>query len=87
MNCRPGDMAVVVSGRNLGLVVEIVCVSQTYGPPHWCVKTGRTVIGINPDHTLAFTKVGSIHDARLRPIRPGAPDRAVAVPRDVEATA
>jgi hypothetical protein len=87
MNCCPGDMAIVVGGRNIGLVVEVICPSQTYGPPYWCVTTSRSVMGINPDHSVIWTRQGSIHDARLRPIRPGAPGCAAVVPREVEATA
>lgn len=31
MNCKPGDMAVVVSGGNEGLIVEVLRVSDYYG--------------------------------------------------------
>lgn len=70
MNCKPRDMAVVVHGDNVGLIVEIVCVSEYYGPPYWQVRSPWPVRATNPDGTVVRTKIGSIHDARMRPIRP-----------------
>lgn len=63
-------MAVVVSGTNLGLIVEVLGVSEYYGWPFWRVKTAWLVKGALPEGGFEWVRVGSIHDARLRPIRP-----------------
>lgn len=87
MNCKPGDMAVVVHGDNVGLIVEIVCASEYYGPPYWQVRSPWPVRAANSDGTVVRTQIGSIHDARMRPIRPDGELRADALPAEVEATA
>ena len=90
MNCKPGDMAVVVRGPNQGLIVEVVEVSESYGPPHWRVHTAWPARGTFPDGTVAQVRIGSIHDSRLRAIRPeaAAPEMTVAgvSPRSDELT-
>lgn len=68
MNCRPGDLAIVVQVRipeglhNLGKVVR--CLSTTKGPisglPCW-----RT----DPPLTTTGTRQAVVRDAHLRPIR------------------
>jgi hypothetical protein len=70
-------MAVVVSGGNEGLIVEVLGVSDHYGAPHWRVHTAWLAMGTNPDGTIEMVRIGSIHDSRLRPIRPDAPTRHV----------
>lgn len=72
MNCKPGDMAVVVKDRNIGLIVEVICTSETYGAPFWQVRPAWPAPGVFPDGKVKLVRVGSIHDARLRPIRPDA---------------
>ncbi len=84
MNCKPGDMAVVVAGRNLGLIVTIEGVSETYGMPYWRVRTAWLARGINPDGTSQLVRIGSIHDARMRPIKPEPAKRAVETPAEVD---
>lgn len=64
-------MAVVVSGGNEGLIVEVLGVSAYYGWPHWRVRTAWPARGTMPEGTVRWVRVGSIHDSRLRPIRPG----------------
>jgi hypothetical protein len=75
-------MAVVVSGTNLGLIVEVLGVSDYYGWPFWRVKTAWMVKGALPEGGFEWVRVGSIHDARLRPIRPGYQD--VGAERDLK---
>ncbi len=87
MNCKPGDMAVVVHGDNIGLIVEIVCFSEYYGSPYWQVRSPWPVKATNPDGTVVRTKIGSIHDARMRPIRPDGEQPAAAMPTKVEVAA
>lgn len=77
MNCKPGDMAVVVKGRNIGLIVAVVCTSETYGTPFWQVRPAWPAPGVLPDGKVELVRIGSIHDARLRPIRPDAPTHDV----------
>ena len=84
MNCKPGDMAVVVRGNNQGLIVEIAGVSDTYGPPFWRVHLAWPARGTFPDGTVAFVKVGSIHDSRMQPIRPGGAPSPTELPCEVE---
>ncbi len=84
MNCKPGDMAVVVKGGNEGLIVEVLGVSDYYGWPHWRVRTAWLARGTMPEGTVHWVRVGSIHDARLRPIRPGDPDPAAEHDRETE---
>jgi len=78
MNCKPGDLAVIVRGSNLGRMVEVRHQS-IYGEGWWLVAVvGAPVIG-----SLGLSKrllsFGSIEDARLRPIRnePGNEDFVV----------
>jgi hypothetical protein len=84
VNCKPGDMAVVVSGGHEGLIVEVLRVSDYYGAPHWRVHTAWLVRGTNPDGTTEMIRIGSIHDSRLRPIRPAGTIRKTDEPRECE---
>jgi hypothetical protein len=77
-------MAVVVRGDNRGLIVEILGVSGFYGAPHWYVRSAWPARGTFPDGSTAIVWQGSIHDARLRPIRPGGTTRPAGQPREVE---
>lgn len=70
LNCKPGDMAIVVQGTNMGVIVEVLAVSDYYGWPHWRVRTAWPTRAWYPDGTPVIVTISSIHDARLRPIRP-----------------
>ena len=87
MNCKPGDMAVVVRGQNQGLIVEIVGVSQTYGPPFWRVHSAWPARATFPEGTVAFVQTASIHDSRMQPIRPGGATPSMERPRELETSA
>lgn len=82
MNCRPGDMAVIVRGTNLGVFVEVLCVSQHYGWPYWRVRSAWPVRRWFPDGSSEIGTISSIHDARLRPIRPDAEPSEIDVPAE-----
>lgn len=69
MNCKPGDMAIVVQGTNIGVIVEVICVSHYYGWPYWRVHTAWPTRAWNPDGSPVIITISSIHDARLRPLR------------------
>jgi len=68
LNCKPGDLAIVVSGENVGKLVDVLHEHPVYGHGCW------TVIP-HSDATASFgnakagEKVGC-DDFKLRPIRP-----------------
>lgn len=71
MNCKPGDLAVIVNGENAGRLVTVLAVSQYHGAGFWYVEIhGRpgtgTWIGTK---TRGIDNFGHISDSRLRPIR------------------
>lgn len=39
MNCKPGDMAIVVQGTNIGVIVEVISVSHYCGRSYWRVHS------------------------------------------------
>ena len=72
MRCRPGDLAVIVSGAeaNLGKLVNVIEQSSAYGTGWWFVTLcGGSAQGTYPDGTIAPAPGGSIQDSRLRPLR------------------
>lgn len=77
MNCRPGDIAVIVGVKrleevvDLGALVEVVGLDENYTEPHWDVRAiSRPITAFFDDSTyrLAFCEV-SVADRCLRPIR------------------
>lgn len=81
MNCEPGDIAIVVQGTNIGVIVEVICVSNYYGWPYWRVHWPAR--GWFPDGSSAIVTISSIHDARLRPMRPNDAPPAGARPENL----
>lgn len=70
LNCKPGDLAVVVSGypeSNIGKVITVTRIatltSAVLGFPCWEYEG-------HLDSTIGG-RSGLVHDACLRPIRPG----------------
>jgi len=68
MNCKIGDLAIIVRGyvseEHVGRVVRVIGVSPM--PDSWiCEMTGAP--GMRVDGTIGQT--GDIQDSRLRPIR------------------
>ena len=69
LNCRPGDLAVIVRGRNVGVLVEVLEKSLLLESDFWLVKVlGAPVEGLLFGQPIPMTE-GNIADARLRPIR------------------
>jgi len=71
MNCKPGDLAYIVTGdikENIGAVVEVLSIdielSNILAEPFWNVRARRPL----ETKTGLFTEVGTIEDRRLRPI-------------------
>ena len=68
LNCKAGDLAVVVRGVNLGRIVDVQRQS-VYGEGWWLVKVvGAPVIG-SLGSSKRLMSIGSIEDSRLKPIR------------------
>lgn len=87
MNCKPGDMAIVVSGlvdqANVGRICEVLCADPTRAG-FWYVHSlggAAHVVGGGVSMT------GQIHDSRLRPIRPNPPEEQATTSKDLEAVA
>lgn len=84
MNCKPGDMAIVVASDwmdNRGIIVEVLhqhinTAFWDYGrrPAWWC-RSSRLSTWYFKDRDLwVFDYEGPIPDDCLRPIRPPAPE-------------
>lgn len=67
MNCKPGDMAIVVQGMNIGVIVEIICVSHNYGWPHRRLHSAWPARGCS-GRLSANGAMSSNQEARLHPI-------------------
>lgn len=88
MNCKPGDLAIVVApgptgaNDNIGIIVEVVkpCPTGRTGF-WWVISQGR--LGINKMDMAV--RSGAIHDSRLRPIRPGDLEDETPTVRELEA--
>lgn len=68
MNCKPGDMAVVVGSKSLGGQLNgsfVRCISLVPGEDYWNVEA------LSPALIDLFRKHGvmQIYDSKLRPIR------------------
>lgn len=93
MNCKPGDMAVVIRSvvpANMGLIVTVVKASissHSSGLPSWECKPAWPVVMVTTDMRRwpASVELGRIPDAWLRPIRP--PETPVTETRDEELAA
>ena len=69
LNCRPGDLAVIVRGNNLGALVDVLEKSRVYEPDFWLVAVlGLPIKGLLFNQPVPMTQ-GNIEDARLRPLR------------------
>lgn len=68
LNCKPGDLAIVVAGLNLGLLVDVIYENPIYGHGVWTVIPHSNVKGIF-GRGKAGEKIGC-DDFKLRPIRP-----------------
>ena len=88
MNCKPGDLAILIApgptgeAHNIGMIVEVVkpCPTGRAGF-WWVVSQGRP--GINRMNMKVQS--GAVHDARLRPIRPGDLEDETPTVRELEA--
>lgn len=73
MNCRPGDLAIIVHAGNPECaenIGAIVCVVELFDDRTWIVESrGRLLAGFTTD---GFTRSAWIaaYDTSLRPIRP-----------------
>lgn len=68
LNCRPGDLAIVVVGENSGKLVDVIQEHPIWGRGVW-----RVVPHSNVSSTFGHSKAGApigCDDYRLRPIRP-----------------
>lgn len=88
MNCKPGDLAVIVAdptcgGVDLGMVVSVICATYAdgRGPAWMCESGGRPLLSING----ASYKRLRIPDIYLRPIRPDSEPTSFESRRELEA--
>lgn len=95
MNCKPGDMAVIVkSDANVGRLVEVVefvGVDPVFGGrvwysdgPCWLVRSIGTPLQA-ANFWPALVMVAPIEDSRLRPFRPGDLEDETPTVRELEA--
>lgn len=72
MNCKPGDLAVIVapdtSTRNLGKIVRVLHGSRL-GDGWWWVESLSPAFMNGPGSCDRVAMEGNIEDRRLRPIR------------------
>lgn len=76
MNCKPGDLAMVVKAvcpENIGLIVKVLRWAPPIdGMPAWETESDRpspTVCTISPRVSTGMHRVADVRDAWLRPIR------------------
>lgn len=79
MNCKPGDLAVIVDSafaENVGLLVSVLAAADSYeGEPHWTVRSVGSPIKFEwyedgqPTGELGFDMQTDSPDADMRPIR------------------
>jgi hypothetical protein len=80
MNCRPGDLAIIVTcpeaPENVGAIVEVICASErcpcgcTDGRTVWFVRTrGRELLGYTTFNLPVYASESNVADAYMRPIR------------------
>jgi len=95
MNCKPGDLAVIVSSKaNLGKLVEVVeflGIDPYFGGrvwysdgPCWLIRSVGSPLQADNFHPR-FLMAAPIEDARLRPIRPGDLEDETPTVRELEA--
>jgi hypothetical protein len=99
MNCRPGDMAVIVECRdapeNIGLFVEVIAADSPENSPLtllvndqiWICRAKGLIRYSNILGQTIFLREGPIPDFALRPIRPPAPETDVNTTNEFEVTA
>lgn len=99
MNCKPGDLAVIVkseNAENIGLFVEVIEAFRNgmYGPwhligdpPAWVCKAKGQIVFTNILRERFVVSEGAIPDECLRPIRPPAPETKTNTEKDLEVTA
>jgi len=69
LNCKVGDLAVVINGENAGRIVKVVLPSKRQAN-WWLVDViGSEGVGFDLDGNRAKSNIGHIADKRLRPIR------------------
>jgi hypothetical protein len=71
MNCKPGDLAVVVRGEhNVGRFLSVLAASECHGIGWWYVEMhGGPATAIDGEGKTTLERTGHIEDHRLRPIR------------------
>jgi hypothetical protein len=88
MNCKPGDLAVIVRAHfpeNLGRLVEVL---HAYDAIRWeCMMLGSAAPAGNLSGVRRMTRYATMRDCNLRPIRwdDSIDSRDVLVPEQVSA--
>lgn len=68
MNCKPGDLALIKTGRNANKLVLVKCVSA-YGSPMWFVESMGGLLLSEFGGVRSYQLCGNTTDSNLRPIR------------------
>lgn len=79
LNCKPGDLARVMTGENAGRLFEVLMESPNYGPGWWYGRMRGELptpaqAGDEPMQALGF---GHIEDSRLQPVPPTSSQKMV----------
>jgi len=76
MNCRPGDLAIIVRGINAGVLVSVIRPTPPWcrtvaepTEPTWEVELLSSAIDLNSGRCECPGQIGDVCDSILRPIR------------------
>jgi hypothetical protein len=71
MNCKPGDLALVIRAElpeNIGIVVEVVERCELFGEGYWLCRARTPRATLNGFGHVVVADSGSVPDSWLRPI-------------------
>lgn len=68
MNCKQGDLAIIVAGKNTGALVHVLGESM-YGTGFWFIESVGSPLPGDVFGRPVQLKRANIADARLKPIR------------------
>lgn len=71
MNCKPGDLAIIIRAHlseNVGAIVEVIAPCEYFGEGYWHCRSCTPRRGVIGDRVVSAAKEHSILDAWMRPI-------------------
>jgi hypothetical protein len=71
MNCKPGDLAILIHANlpeNLGAIVEVIRPCEIFGPGYWVCSSTTPRRGVIGNRVISAKAENSAHDSWLRPV-------------------